>query len=107
MIVYEGWEQDYQRLFEQVDGALSPGAKEQLKAEIIFLTHNAQLHDVNMRWHSKAEEFLWRPDLQEAKQSQGGMLNLRYKAAWKRQWLKRLQDLLGRTLPYCTVRYSF
>ena len=107
VILYEGWEQDYARLFEQVDAALSPRSKEQLKAEIIFLTHNAQLHDVNMRWHPKAEDYLWRPDLQEVKRSEGGMLNLRYKAAWKRKWLAQFQDLLARTLPYCAVRYAF
>ncbi len=107
VILYEGWEADYQRLFEEVDASLSPQAKAQIKAEIIFLTHNAALHEVNLTWHPKAEELLWRPDIQEAKLSEGGMRNLRYRAAWKRTWLDRFQDLLGRTLPYCTVRYAF
>jgi spore photoproduct lyase family protein len=107
VILYEGWERDYAHLFEQVDAALSPQSKDQLKAEIIFLTHNAQLHEVNLRWHPKAEDYLWRPDLQEVKRSEGGMLNLRYKAAWKSKWLVRFQDLLQHTLPYCTVRYAF
>ena len=107
VILYEGWEQDYGRLFEQVDATLSPQSKEQLQAEIIFLTHNAQLHEVNMRWHPKAEDYLWRPDLQEIKRSEGGMLNLRYKAAWKRRWLDQFRARLHRTLPYCTVRYAF
>lgn len=107
VIVYEGWEQDYQPLFEQIDDVLAPEAKEQLRAEIIFLTHNEQLHDVNMRWHPKAEEYLWRPHLQEMKRSEGGMLNLRYKTAWKRRWLARFQRLLTEKLPYCGVRYAF
>jgi spore photoproduct lyase family protein len=107
VIVYEGWERDYQPLFEQIDDTLSPKAKEQLRAEIIFLTHNEQLHDVNLRWHPKAEEYLWRPDLQEVKRSEVGMLNLRYKAAWKQQWLTRFQNLLAEELPYCGVRYAF
>jgi spore photoproduct lyase len=107
VILYEGWEADYQRLFEEVDASLSPQAKAQIKAEIIFLTHNDALHEVNLTWHPKAEELLWRPDIQEAKLSEGGMRNLRYRAAWKRTWLDRFQDLLGRTLPYCTVRYAF
>jgi spore photoproduct lyase family protein len=66
VIVYEGWEQDYQPLFEQINDTLSTEAKEQVRAEIIFLTHNEQLHEVNLRWHPKAEEYLWRPDLQQA-----------------------------------------
>jgi spore photoproduct lyase family protein len=107
VIVYEGWEQDYQPLFEQINDTLSPEAKEQLRAEIIFLTHNEQLHEVNLRWHPKAEEYLWRPDLQEVKRSEGGMLNLRYKASWKHKWLMRFQDALADKLPYCGVRYAF
>ena len=55
VIVYEGWENDYGPLFEQIDATLSSAAKDQLRAEIIFLTHNEQLHDVNLRWHPKAE----------------------------------------------------
>jgi spore photoproduct lyase len=107
VIVYEGWEQDYQPLFEQINDTLSPEAKEQLRAEIIFLTHNEHLHEVNLRWHPKAEEYLWRPDLQEVKRSEGGMLNLRYKASWKHNWLVRFQDALADKLPYCGVRYAF
>lgn len=107
VIVYDGWEADYRRLFEQVDDALSPVAKEQLRAEIIFLTHNKQLHEVNLQWHPKAEDYLWTPETQQVKRSEGGMWNLRYKVAWKQQWLARFQDLLGQHLPYCGVRYAF
>ena len=107
VILYEGWEADYRLLFEQVGAALSQRAKDQLKAEIIFLTHNAGLHDVNLRWHPKAEDYLWRPDIQEEKRSEGGMVNLRYRTPWKRTWLARFEDLLLRTMPYCTIRYAF
>lgn len=107
VIVYDGWEQDWMRLFEQLDDALSPAAKEQLKAEIIFLTHNKQLHDVNLQWHPKAEEYLWTPDTQQTKRSESGMWNLRYKVAWKQQWIARLKVLLAEKLPYCGVRYAF
>jgi spore photoproduct lyase len=34
-------------------------------------------------------------------------VNLRYRTPWKRTWLARFEDLLGRTLPYCSVRYAF
>ena len=78
---------------------LSAEAKAQLRSEIIFLTHNAQLHEVNMQWHPKAEDYLWTPQTQEVKRSEGGMMNLRYRAAWKRQWLARFQDLLAQACP--------
>jgi spore photoproduct lyase family protein len=107
VIVYEGWENDWQRLFEQVDDTLSPAAKEQLRAEIIFLTHNKQLHELNMQWHPMAEDYLWTPETQQTKRSEGGMWNLRYKVAWKQQWLARFQELLADNLPYCHVRYAF
>jgi spore photoproduct lyase len=107
VIVYEGWEADYRRLFERVDDELSPAAKTQLRAEVIFLTHNDQLHEMNLAWHPRAEDILWRPDLQEAKRSEGGMRNLRYKAAWKRQWLARFRVLVAQQMPYCGIRYGF
>ena len=107
VIMHKGWEADYRRLFEQVDDGLSPAAKAQLRAEVIFLTHNEQLHEVNLAWHPRAEDILWRPDLQETKRSEGGMQNLRYKAAWKKQWLARFEELLVRQMPYCGIRYAF
>jgi spore photoproduct lyase len=54
-------------LFAELDAKLSPASKAQLKCEIIFLTHNESLHGLNLRWHPRAEEWLWRPDLQEQK----------------------------------------
>ena len=107
VVMYEGWEDDYRGLFDQVDQTLSPAAKDQLRAEIIFLTHNGPLHEINMRWHPKAEEYLWTPATQEPKRSENGMWNVRYKAPWKQRWLARFQELLAERLPYCGVRYAF
>ena len=107
VILYEGWERDYADLFDAVDAGLSERAKAQLRAEIIFLTHNEGLHRLNLRWHPKAEDLLWRPDIQESKVSEGGMTNLRYRAGWKRRWLERFRELLARHMPYCGVRYAF
>jgi hypothetical protein len=42
-----------------------------------------------MQWHSKAEEYLWTPETQQTKRSEGGMWNLRYKVARKQLWLAR------------------
>ncbi len=108
IIYYEHWLDDYQQLFEQIDAALSPQVKQQLQAEVIFLTHNEELHKVNMQWHPKAEAFLWRPELQEAKVSQaGGGQNLRYKLNIKRTLVDDFCTLLKKHLPYCTIRYAF
>lgn len=107
VILYEGWEADWRALFSEIDGTLSAAAKAQLKCEIILLTHNAGLHAVNLGWHPRAEELLWRPDIQEAKVSQGGGANVRYRTGWKGRWLARFTALLAETMPYCTVRYAF
>jgi DNA repair photolyase len=107
VILYDGWEADYDRLLEEVADAVGPAARQQLKAEIIMLTHNAEMHEVNMAWHPKGEEVLWRPDLQQVKRSEGGGWNLRYRNHVKAEGLARLQELLSKRLPECMVRYAF
>ena len=91
-----------------LDDALSEKAKRQLVAEIIFLTHSEELHRVNLRWHPKGEEILWRPDLQEDKISQAsGERVLRYKRDLKRPLVAEFKALLAEQMPYCRVRYAF
>ena len=107
VIVQDGWFEDWSALFEQVDATLSPVAKKQLACEIIFLTHNAALHEVNLGWHPRAEEMLWRPELQERKRSQSGQWNVRYRSAHKRRYVEDLTGLLAEKMPYCRVRYAF
>ena len=107
VIFYEGWLEDYVELFRQVDDVLSDKAKEQLKCEVIFLTHNDRLHEVNMGWHPQAEEILWQPEIQEKKYSQTGGRNVRYKRGLKGQLVAQFTELLQQELPYCTIRYAF
>ncbi|WP_104181313.1 spore photoproduct lyase family protein [Arthrobacter sp. B0490] len=107
VIITPGWQEDWRELFRQVDSALSPAAKQQLAAEVIFLTHNQQLHEVNLGWHPQAEEILWRPDLQETKRSQNGFANVRYIAYEKRGYLDEFLRLAATELPYCRIRYAF
>ena len=107
VIVYEGWEADYAALFEQVDDTLNDQSKAQLASEVIFLTHNAGLHEVNLQWHPKAEEHLWRPDLQEVKISNTGGENVRYRHGFKGTLIARFRALLNKHLPYCRIRYIF
>ena len=107
VIFYQEWIEDYTQLFRQIDDTLSNAAKEQLKCEIIFLTHNKQLHEVNMGWHPKAESVLWVPELQEQKSSQTGGRNVRYKRGLKGHLVREFEERLRQEMPYCTVRYSF
>ena len=107
IIYYDTWLEDYKKLFEEINDVLSLELKAQLQAEVIFLTHNEQLHEVNLQWHPKAEEFLWRPDVQEQKVSQAGGDNLRYKLSIKRGLVDSFCALLRKELPYCTIRYAF
>jgi spore photoproduct lyase len=108
VILKQGWQDDYAELFGMLDGALSERAKTQLAAEIIFLTHSEELHEVNLGWHPKGEEVLWRPELQEHKTSQAsGDRVLRYKKDLKRPLVREFRELLAGRMPYCRVRYAF
>ena len=104
---YDGWLADYERRFEQIDDSLSLKAKSQLQCEVIFLTHNDRLHEVNLGWHPQAESVLWQPRLQETKYSQTGGKNVRYKRGFKGDLVQTFCDRLQAHLPYCTVRYAF
>ncbi|MCV7423289.1 spore photoproduct lyase family protein [Mycobacterium yunnanensis] len=107
VIVHETWLADWSELFEQIAEGTSERTKAQLAAEIIFLTHNEGLHEVNLGWHPKGEDLLWRPDLQQQKTSESGQLNVRYKTPWKARWVDQLVELLAEKLPTCRVRYAF
>jgi spore photoproduct lyase family protein len=107
VIFYEGWLDDYRELFRELRDTLRPEVKQQLAAEIIFLTHNDRLHQINLGWHPKGEELLWTPDLQETKFSQTGGRNLRYKRGFKADIVEQFCALLTRELPECRIRYAF
>lgn len=107
VIVGEGFLDDYDALFEEVDAALSPAAKAQMAAEVIFLTHNAALHEVNLQWHPRAETVLWQPALQESKISGMGGHNVRYKVKLKGPLVEQFCARLRARMPYCAIRYAF
>lgn len=107
VIYYDGWLEEYRQLFRQLAAVLRPEVKAQLAAEIIFLTHNEQLHQINLGWHRKGEELLWKPDLQETKYSQTGGKNLRYKRGFKGEIVSEFCSLLTTELPECRIRYAF
>lgn len=107
VVVHENWLADWSELLEQIADNTNDRTKAQLAAEVIFLTHNEALHEVNMGWHPKAEDLLWRPDLQQLKRSQNGQWNVRYKTTWKSRWVAQLTDLVAEKLPTCRIRYAF
>ncbi len=107
VIFYEGWIDDWHILLDEINDKLNEKSKQQLVTEIIFLTHNEQLHEVNMGWHLRAEEVLWKPDLQEVKYSQTGGRNVRYKRGLKGGLVDTLIDLVHDKMPYCQIRYAF
>ncbi|WP_299053668.1 spore photoproduct lyase family protein [uncultured Nocardioides sp.] len=107
VVVHETWEAEWRELLRQVADGVGERARRQLACEVIFLTHNAGLHEVNLGWHPRGEDLLWRPDLQEAKTSHSGQENVRYRARWKRVWTDRLVAMIDEELPGCRVRYAF
>jgi len=107
VVVRDGWLPAWAELLEQLDDGIGPAAKAQLAAEVIMMTHNRELHQVNLGWHPKAEELLWRPDLQQPKRSQNGGWNVRYRTGDKGRYVAQLTGLIAERAPYCRVRYAF
>lgn len=100
--------EDLVTLFRDLPTAkLTDAAKAQLAAEVIFLTHNERLHEVNLGWHPQAEKVLWRPDLQESKVSSNGFTNVRYPSRTKAGYVRQLTALIEKIAPYCRIRYAF
>ncbi|UHG89688.1 spore photoproduct lyase family protein [Spirosoma oryzicola] len=109
VIVYGGkeWRNDYRELFRQLDSALRPEVREQLKCEVIFLTHNQGQHQANLAINPKAEELLWVPELQESKVSQYGGWNIRYDHQLKSKMIAVFERLVQDEIPWCQIRYIF
>ena len=61
------WKKDYIELFQLIDAILTDEVKQQLKCEVIFLTHNKQLHDYNVNLNKLGEQVIWIPELQAIK----------------------------------------
>lgn len=105
IIVYENWKEDWRELWREIDDTLDERTKAQLKCEAFFLTHSAALHEINMQWNPKGEEFLWKPELQVPKKSAPDTLVYDYD--FRRREIAAFEKALLKALPYCPVRYSF
>jgi len=114
VIVYDEWLEDYKHLFELIDDDAYTRDKlyfneayRDVKAEVIFLTHNKEKHEYNLENAIMGEEILWRPDIQESKISQYGGRNIRYKAGNKSKYIEDFTKLHDCIIPWNTIRYIF
>jgi spore photoproduct lyase len=107
VIVCAGWLEAWDELLGELDAGIGAAAKTQMAAEVILLTHNDRLHEVNLGWHPRAEELLWTPATQEPKRSQTGGWNVRYRRGWKGARVRELLSLIERRAPWLRVRYAF
>tara|TARA_B100000497_G_C7362826_1_gene234954 strand:- start:152 stop:586 length:435 start_codon:yes stop_codon:yes gene_type:complete len=105
VIVYKNWIEDYKLLFEMCNDYIEN--KEEVLAEVIFLTHNKDKHYHNLRSNTPGEELLWVPEIQEPKLSQYGGRNIRYKHQLKSQWIDKWLKLHDNIVPWNKVRYIF
>ncbi|MHC3472880.1 spore photoproduct lyase family protein [Streptomyces sp. 7R007] len=107
VVLRPGWQDDWTELLRRLDDVLPHRVKRQAAAEVIMLTHNQELHQVNLGWHPRAEDLLWRPDLQQGKRSQNGALNVRYRDHVKADAVHTLRHLIATHTPWLRVRYAF
>lgn len=99
VIVHEGWLDRYEELFKLVEPFKSPT----LKSEVIFLTYNQRSFERNTEL---VNSLLWKPDVQEVKNSEYVDNNIRYKWQMKAQWITEFKKLHKQYLGD-TIRYIF
>lgn len=107
VVLRPGWEEAWTELLRRLDDVLPERVKRQAAAEVIMLTHNRELHEVNLGWHPRAEEVLWRPALQQGKRSENGALNVRYTNRVKAEAVDTLRGLVAAHAPWLRIRYAF
>ncbi|MEU7424895.1 spore photoproduct lyase family protein [Streptomyces sp. NPDC048362] len=107
VVLRPGWQDAWSELLRNLDDVLPDRVKRQAAAEVIMLTHNRELHEVNLGWHPRAEEVLWRPDLQQGKRSENGALNVRYGNRVKGEAVHALRELVAAHAPWLRIRYAF
>lgn len=101
------WRVDYPELFTMINDSVSEDFKKQAKCEVIFLTHNEDQHNLNLKWHPKGESYIWKPDWQEYKTSQTGGKNIRYKYQIKNKMIQKFKEMHYKHIPWCNIRYIF
>ena len=95
----EDWLYEYNELFK----ALKENDID-VKCECIFLTHNIFQHERNS---DQVKELLWKPDIQESKNSQYAPDNIRYKWQLKNKMVKEFTNLYSQYFDVNNIRYIF
>jgi spore photoproduct lyase len=99
-IIYEeGWLDEYRKLFQEVKAA-----DIDVKCECIFLTHNKFQHERNSE---EVRELLWKPEIQEAKDSEYAPDNIRYQWQLKKEMIKDFTSLYSEYFNPSNIRYIF
>jgi len=99
-IIYTaGWLDEYRKLFHEIK---SHGIE--TRSECIFLTHNQLQHERN---EQPVRHLLWRPDIQEKKDSQYAADNIRYKWQLKKQMIQDFTNLYAEYFNPSGIRYIF
>lgn len=99
-IIYEeGWLDEYRKLFEEIKSA---GID--VKCECIFLTYNKIQHERNS---NEVNNMLWKPDIQEAKDSQYAPDNIRYERHLKSDLVRQFKELYSEYFDVKNIRYIF
>ena len=100
-IIYTpGWTAEYRALFQ----LMKDNGIEDIPCECIFLTYNDTQH---VRNDDKVNELLWRPDVQEKKDSQYAADNLRYNHELKRKLVKHFVTIYSEFYNPAKIRYRF
>jgi spore photoproduct lyase len=99
-IIYdEGWLDEYRKLFQEIkDHEID------VKCECIFLTHNVFQHERNS---PEVQELLWRPEIQESKDSEYAADNIRYKWQLKKEMINSFTNLYAEFFDPANIRYIF
>lgn len=100
IIFAPNWIEHYRELFIQMKEA---GIGD-IPCECIFLTHNEKQHERNAQ---PVRDLLWRPDIQESKDSQYAADNIRYKHVLKRDMVKQFVSLYSEFYNPSNIRYIF
>ena len=99
IIYVGGWLDEYRKLFEELK---SKGID--VKCECIFLTYNKIQHERNPE---HINELLWRPDIQECKDSQYAPDNIRYMHKLKSKMVREFTELYIEFFNPLNIRYIF
>jgi spore photoproduct lyase len=99
-IIYaDGWLEEYRKLFQQIKAV---GVD--VKCECIFLTHNVHQHERNTQ---PVRDLIWRPDIQESKDSQYAPDNIRYQWKLKKEMINQFTNLYSEFFDPSNIRYVF